>query len=105
MFPATCIMQLPCQSRVPLARTSSYPAKKKKAKSAVIIKRETLAALHFPSDELFEKFRRVLIDLHCLFEADKESRTLTIPGQHESQIKQAIKLLGEDYTIRLEDVV
>ncbi len=69
------------------------------------MKRETLVALYLPNDELFEKFRKALIELRCTFEADKEKRTLTLPGQQDAQLKQVIKRLNDDYAIRLEDIV
>ena len=81
------------------------PTQKKKTRQAVTVKRETLVALYLPDDDLFEKFRKALIELRCTFEANKEKRTLTLPGQQDAQLKQVIKRLSDDYAIQLEDVV
>jgi len=84
----------------------SVPAKTPKAKppkQPVAVKREILVALYFPSDDLFEKFRKGLLDAHCAVEANKEKRMLTVAGRDEAHIKQVIKDLSDEYAIRLED--
>ena len=79
------------------------PTKAKPPKQPVTVKRETLVALYFPSDDLFEKFRKGLLDARCAVEANKEKRMLTVAGRDEAHIKQVIKSLSREYAIRLED--
>jgi len=79
------------------------PPKAKPPKQPVAVRREMLVALYFPSDDLFEKFRKGLLDAHCAVEADKEKRLLTVAGRDEAQIKRVIEDLSSEYAIRLED--
>ena len=69
------------------------------------LKRETLIALHFPDDGLFEDFRKALLDARCVLDVNRERRTLTLSGKDEAQIKQVIKRLSGAYAIRVEDLV
>jgi hypothetical protein len=78
-------------------------ALEKAEKRPVTIKQEVLLALSFPNDELFEKFRKALLDAHCALEANKEKRQLTLSNSYQSQIQQVIEKLSEEYTIRLEE--
>ena len=68
------------------------------------LKRETLIALHFPDDGLFEEFRKALLDARCILDVNKERRTLTLSGKDEAQIKEVIKRLSSAYAIRVEDL-
>ena len=86
-------------------KIAPVPIPKKKLKQAVTVKREMLIVLYLPDEALFEKFRKGLVDLRCIFEANKEKRTITITATQETQLKQVIKSLSGEYTIRLEDLV
>jgi hypothetical protein len=48
---------------------------KQKTKRAVTLKRETLIALHFPDDGLFEEFRKALLDARCILDVNAASLT------------------------------
>jgi hypothetical protein len=86
-------------------KVADTQTKKKKTKQSVTLKRETWISFYFPDDELFEKFRKALIDANCLLDINKEKHTLIILGQYESQVKQIIKQLSSEYIIQVEDQV
>ncbi|MEI6045144.1 MAG: hypothetical protein WCS37_12405 [Chloroflexota bacterium] len=76
---------------------------KRLEKQPVTIKQETLLALYFPNDEIFEKFRKALLEAKCLLEVDKAKRKITLPRSDEAQLKQVIAALSDEYLIRLDD--
>lgn len=95
---------LPTKAYTVFPRKAAEPrAPQKRAKQVVTVKREMLIALRFPDDGVFEEFRKALLEVRCIFEIDKEARTLTLSGKDEAEIKGAIKRLGGEYAIRLED--
>ena len=96
---------LPEKAQTRFPQRSAVKAKKEKApKQAFTIKRETHIALYFPSENIFEKFRKGLLDERCLIEVDKEKWVITLAGRYEAQIKQVLKKLSSTYNLRVEDV-
>jgi len=96
---------LPAQAHTVFPRhVPAAQSPKQKTKQAVTLKRETLIALHFPDDGLFEDFRKALLDARCVLDVNRERRTLTLSGNDEAQIKQVIKRLSGAYAIRVEDL-
>lgn len=96
---------LPERARTVFPRkASAAQAQKRKARQPVTLKRESLIALYFPDEALFERFRKALLDAGCVFEAHKEQRRLVLPGQYQAQIKAAIKQLSSEYKFSIEDL-
>jgi hypothetical protein len=85
-------------------RTDAKARPVKPEKQGLIIKREHLIALSFPSDETYEKFRKALLESECPVEANKETRQLKLSSRYEDQIQEVIKKLSNEYLIRLEDI-
>ncbi len=79
------------------------PEKVPLKKQAVTIKQETLLALSFPTDELFDKFRKALLEAHCALEASKEKRQLILASSYQPQVQEIIEKLSEEYAIRLDN--
>lgn len=100
------LQPLPEKAHTLFPRRSVEAAAKPQApprKQAVTIKQETLMALSFPSDELFDQFRKALLEEHCALEAHKEKRQLILSSSYQSQVQQVIEKLSEGYAIRLEN--
>lgn len=99
------LQALPQEAQTLFPRQTSGKARPEKAeKQPLTIKREQLIALSFPTDEIFEKFRKALLEKQCPLEAVKEMRLLRVSSRYEAQIQQAIKKLSDEYLIRLEDI-
>jgi len=99
------LQPLPDKARTVFPRAiAAAQAQKAKTKRAVTLKRQTLVALHFPDDDLFDVFRQALFEARCVLDVDKEKRVLTLSGKDDAHLKAIIKRLSGEYAIRLEDL-
>jgi len=73
-----------------------------KEKQSVTIKQQTFITLFFSLKNVFEEFQKRLIQARCPVESDSNKQTLTIPGKHETFIKDIVKDLKKEYQIRFE---
>jgi len=68
------------------------------------VKRQTTVTLHFPDASLHGAFRKAMTDLRCPIETDNKRRTVEFLAKHEPEAQKALKSLGKDYRITVEDL-
>ncbi len=100
----TALRAAPAKARTVFPKQTAAQTPQQGAKRAVTLQRETLIALRFPDDAVFEAFRKALLDARCVLDIDREKRALTLTGKDEAQLKEVIKRLSGEYTIRVEDL-
>ena len=73
-------------------------------KKKITLKRETIIVLYFPAPELYEKFRKKLLEAKCSFQSDKKRGTITFSEVCEPEIMNVIAALKDDYLIKFEEL-
>lgn len=75
-----------------------------RTKKRVSLKCETISTLHFPIAELYNIFRKKLIEARCPFQSDQQHQTITLSKTYETNVKDIIKAIKNDYSIKIEEI-
>lgn len=98
------LTSLPEGARSVFPRRSAQKVPQPIEKPDVELKREAQITLHFPTDEVLERFRKALVDARCSIVADKGVRTITYMRRYEPQVAAVIAALGSEYRLRVIDL-
>lgn len=74
-----------------------------KSRKSVSLKCEDLTVLYFPIAGLYEVFCKELVRARCPFQTDQQRLTITLSKKLDSNVKDIIKTLKDDYLIKMED--
>lgn len=94
---------LPRSARTRFPKKSARQNEPRPAKRAVTLMRVTRIQLVCPDREFLDRLCRVLADAKCPAEADRRNLTLAYTKQHEPAVTGALKTLGKEYQIKIED--
>lgn len=84
-------------------QSTARPQRPKKQK--VILRRETMTVLHFPTKALLKKFHKALLDARCVVMSDDASLTLTYSDRQETEVKEVFGQLAKDeYVLNIQDL-
>lgn len=73
-------------------------------RKTISLKCETITTLHFPLAELYSIFHKKLIEARCPFQSDQQRQTITLSKSYETDVKDIIKAIKNDYLIKIEEV-
>ncbi len=88
------------------ARTVFYKKRasaRTKSRKKISLKCETITTLHFPLAELYSIFHKKLIEARCPFQSDQQRQTITLSTSYETDVKNIIKAIKNDYLIKIEE--
>ena len=97
------LQPLPKTARTVFPKVSTK-AKVKARRKKVVVKRQVIVTLHFPGEELFDIFRKDLLEVRCPIQLDEARRTISFPQTYESHLKAIVKRLNKTYQIQLKEL-
>lgn len=95
---------LPEGARSVFPRRPAQKSPKPVEKPDVELKREVQITLHFPTDEVLERFRKALVEARCSIVVDKGVRTITYLRRHEVQVATVFAALEAEYRLRVVEL-
>ncbi|MEW5956974.1 MAG: hypothetical protein AB1801_04565, partial [Chloroflexota bacterium] len=101
--PENALQPLPDEAKTLFVKKSKLA--KTKEMQPVLLKRETVITLHFPTDEILEEYRRALVQARCPVTVNKDNRTLTYSQRHLALAEAAFQSLQRKYLVSIEDLV
>lgn len=96
--------QLPKGAKTRFSTKSPIKAKPRAAKMPAKLMRVTRVELLCPDREFLDRLYELLLAAQCPVQSDPKNLTLTYSNQHASSVSAAIRALGKDYKIKIEDV-
>ena len=97
------LTQLPKSARTRFPKRSARQKEPRAAKTRVTLMRVTRIQLVCPDREFLDRLCQLLADAKCPAEADRRNLSLAYSKQHEPAVTNAVKTLGNEYQIKIED--
>jgi len=97
------LTHLPKSARTRFPKTSARQKEPRPAKRPVTLMRVTRIQLVCPDREFLDRLCQLLADAKCPAEADRRNLSLAYSKQHEPAVTNAVKTLGKEYQIKIED--
>jgi hypothetical protein len=94
---------LPKSARTQFPKKSARQKEPRPAKRPVTLMRVTRIQLVCPDREFLDRLCQLLADAKCPAEADRRNLSLAYSKQHEPAVTNAVKTLGKEYQIKIED--
>jgi len=94
---------LPRSARTRFPKKSARQNEPRPAKRPVALMRVTRIQLVCPDREFLDRLCQLLAEAKCPAEADRRNLTLAYTKQHEPAVTNAVKTLGKEYQIKIED--
>lgn len=95
--------QLPKSARTRFPKKSARQKEPRAAKTPVTLMRVTRIQLVCPNREFLDRLCQLLADAKCPAEADRRNLSLAYSKQQEPAVTDAVKTLGSEYQIKIED--
>ena len=99
----SALTQLPKSVRTRFPKKSARQKEPRAAKTPVTLMRVTRIQLVCPNREFLDRLCQLLADAKCPAEADRRNLSLAYSKQHEPAVNSAVKALGSEYQIKIED--
>ncbi|MCU0980976.1 MAG: hypothetical protein MUF25_17635 [Pirellulaceae bacterium] len=99
----SALTQLPKSVRTRFPKKPARQKEPRAAKTPVTLMRVTRIQLVCPNREFLDRLCQLLADAKCPAEADRRNLSLAYSKQHEPSVTNAVKALGSEYQIRIED--
>lgn len=100
---AQALTPLPKSARTRFPKASARQKEPRPAKRLVTLMRVTRIQLVCPDREFLDRLCQLLADAKCPAEADRRNLSLAYSKQHEPAVTNAVKTLGKEYQIKIED--
>ncbi len=97
------LTQLPKSARTRFPKKSARQKEPRAAKTPVTLMRVTRIQLVCPDRGFLDRLCQLLADAKCPAEADRRNLSLAYSKQHEPAVTNAVKTLGKEYQIKIED--
>ena len=99
----SALTQLPKSVRTRFPKKSARQKEPRAVKTPVTLMRVTRIQLVCPNREFLDRLCQLLADAKCPAEADRRNLSLAYSKQHEPAVNSAVKALGSEYQIKIED--
>lgn len=93
----------PTHTRFPKQKKKAKTKAKRAKKAPIQLQRETHITLHIPTQTFYDQLRKALLAERCLIEANNTRQTITYSQTYQAQVEAVLKVLGKQYTIKIED--
>ncbi len=99
----SALTHLPKSVRTRFPKKTARQSEPRPAKTPVTLTRVTRIQLVCPNREFLDRLCQLLADAKCPAEADRRNLSLAYSKQHEPAVNSAVKALGNEYQIKIED--
>jgi hypothetical protein len=99
----SALTHLPKSVRTRFPKKSARQKEPRAAKTPVTLMRVTRIQLVCPNREFLDRLCQLLADAKCPAEADRRNLSLAYSKQHELAVNGAVKALGSEYQIKIQD--